>query len=143
MSEEQVKLDKKQIADVMKEIDICMMTTAGNGGVLQSRPMSNNRKVEWDGDNWFFAREDSSQVEHIQSNSKINLAFAKPKDIVFLSLSGEGEIVRDQAKKQELWQDELKMWFPDGPDDESLVLIKVKAAEAHYWSKEGEGTLSL
>ena len=138
-----LQLDKQQIAEVMKDIDICMMTTSDRNGSLHSRPMSNNRQVEWDGDNWFFARKDSSQVKDLQHDSSINLAFAKPNEIVFLSLVGEGELVDDVAKKEELWQDELEMWFPEGPKDSSLTLIKVRATEAHFWSKEGEGTLSL
>ena len=138
-----VQLEKQKIAEVMKDIDICMMTTTGENGGLKSRPMSNNREVEWDGDNWFFSKEDSSAIQDIERDPHTNLAFAMPKDIVFLSLAGNAEVVRDNAKKEELWQDELKMWFPDGPQDETLVLIKVSANEAHFWSKEGEGKLAL
>lgn len=139
----QIQLDKQQIAEVMMDIDICMMTTSDRNGSLHSRPMSNNRQVEWDGDNWFFARKDSSQVKDLLHDSSINLAFAKPNDIVFLSLVGEGELIDDVAKKEELWQDELEMWFPEGPKDDALTLIKVRASEARFWSKEGEGTLTL
>ena len=146
MAQEQnptIELDKKKIAEVMKDIDICMMTTTGEDGILQSRPMSNNREVEWDGDNWFFCKENSSAVADVQRDPHTNLAFSENKKIVFLSLAGQAEVVRDTAKKEELWQKELEMWFPEGPADESLVLIKVKANEAHLWSKEGEGKLAL
>lgn len=141
--EKKLRLNKKMLSDVMKEIDICMMTTVGAYGHLHSRPMSNNRNVEWDGDTWFFSYADSSQVKESEKEPNVNLAYAVPNDIVFVSVTGKGEIVRDDAKKKELWYDELERWFPDGPEDNKVVLIKVAGHKAYYWSKEGDGELDL
>ena len=38
---------------------------------------------------------------------------------------------------------DLERWFPEGPEDESVVLIKVVAEHVDYWSKEGDGSLDL
>jgi general stress protein 26 len=141
--EKKAKLDKQKLAAIMKRIDICMMTTAAPNGQLHSRPMSNNRHVDWDGDSWFFAFEDSTQATETQANPNVNLAYALPDDIVFVSIVGKGEIVRDNAKKQELWNEDLKRWFPNGPDDDSVVLIKVKGQRADYWAKDGDAELAL
>lgn len=141
--EKKLRLNKKMLSDVMKDIDICMMTTVGAYGHLHSRPMSNNRNVDWDGDTWFFSYADSSQVKETEKEPNVNLAYAVPDDIVFVSVTGKGEIVRDDAKKKELWYDELERWFPDGPEDNKVVLIKVAARRAYYWSKEGDGELEL
>ena len=141
--EQKLKLTKKMVAEAMKEIDLCMMTTVGQYGHLHSRPMSNNREVEWDGDTWFFARADSSQARQIGRNPNVNLAYGQPDDILFISVLGKGEIVDDVAKKKELWYDELERWFPDGPEDDNIVLIKVVAHTAAVWSKEGDGELKL
>lgn len=138
-----VKLDKKTLAEKMKEIDFCMMTTLHSTGELNSRPMSNNKNVEWDGDTWFFAYKDSSQVKETQSHSNVNLSYAVPKEVLFISLRGRGEIVADVAKKKELWYDDLERWFPDGPEDESVVLIKVVGEYIEYWGKDGDGSLGL
>lgn len=48
--EKKIRLSKKMLAEVMKKIDICMMTTVGAYGRLHSRPMSNNENVTWDGE---------------------------------------------------------------------------------------------
>lgn len=141
--EKKLRLNKKMLSDVMKEIDICMMTTVGAYGHLHSRPMSNNRNVEWDGDTWFFSYADSSAVKETERDSNVNLAYAVPDDIVFVSVTGKAEIVKDDAKKKELWYDELDRWFPDGPEDNKVVLIKVAGKQATYWSKEGDGELDL
>ncbi len=141
--EKKLRLNKKMLSDVMKDIDICMMTTVGAYGHLHSRPMSNNRNVEWDGDTWFFSYADSSQVKETEKESNVNLAYAVPDDIVFVSVTGKGEIVKDDAKKKELWYDELERWFPEGPEDNNVVLIKVSGRKVLYWSKEGDGELDL
>ena len=141
--EEKVKLSKKKLTEIIKKIDICMMTTVAENGRLHSRPMSNNRNVDWGGDNWFFAFADSTQVQEVTANPNINLAYALTDDIVFVSLVGKGRIVRDDAKKKKLWSDDLKRWFPDGYEDDSVVLIEVKAEHAFYWGKDGDGELKL
>ena len=44
----------KKVADLIKSIDFGMLTTLDAEGRLSSRPMSSNKKVEFDGDVWFF-----------------------------------------------------------------------------------------
>lgn len=141
--EQPIKLDKKTLAKTMAEIDICMMTTVESNGQLHSRPMSNNSNVEWDGDSWFFAYEDSSQVQELEQNRQTSLAYVVLDQFIFISVEGRGEIVRDDAKKKELWYDELERWFPNGPEDDNVVLIKVVGEYAYYWGKEGDGQLDL
>ena len=138
-----VKLDKMMLAKTMQEIDFCMMTTVQGNGQLNSRPMSNNRNVEWDGDTWFFAFKDSSQVKETQRHSNVNLSYAVPKEVLFISVKGRGEIVADVAKKKELWYGDLERWFPNGPEDESVVLIRVVGEYVDYWSKDGDSSLDL
>jgi general stress protein 26 len=138
-----ISLTKEMVSEAMKKVDFCMMTTLGTQRGMHTRPMSNNKNVEWDGDTWFFSAADSSLVQEITDNPKVNLSYSQPKDILFITLSGDGEIVTDVDKKKELWDDELKTWFPEGPESEGVVLIKVMSKSAHYWSKEGEGELAL
>jgi general stress protein 26 len=42
------------IAEKMRDIDIAMLSTHTDGGIIASRPMSNNRDVEFDGDSYYF-----------------------------------------------------------------------------------------
>jgi general stress protein 26 len=137
------KLSKKMLSKVMKDLDFCMMTTKGARGRLHSRPMSNNRNVDWDGDTWFFAYADSSQVKELKRDKSVSLSYAVPEKILFVALTGQGEIIKDEEKKRALWYDDLKRWFPKGPEDKKVVLIKVEAKLAHYWGKDGDGELAL
>src|SRR4051812_46479202 len=42
------------ISEKMRDIDFCMLATHASNGTIASRPMSNNREVDYDGDSWFF-----------------------------------------------------------------------------------------
>jgi general stress protein 26 len=133
----------KKVADAMRDMDFCMLTTTDEDGVLRSRPMSNNGEVEFDGDVWFFSAADSRKVTDIRRKSAVHLAFADPKKFRFISMAGAAELVDDVEKKQELWVADLDRWFPEGPTDDNVVLIKVTPADVGIWDKEDEVQIKL
>lgn len=133
----------KQVAELMADLDICMLTTQSPDGALRARPMSNNGEVEFDGDVWFFSAADSRKVEEIEAHSLVHLGYADTKRYRFISMSGDAEIVRDVDKKKELWLEELERWFDDGPESEDIVLIKVRPSIVTYWNGEDEGELTI
>jgi general stress protein 26 len=54
-----------------------------------------------------------------------------------VNASGTAQVVRDQAKIDELWHDGLKAWFPNGKDDPNISLLKIKMHQAEYWDRAG------
>ncbi len=134
-----------KIATMMRDLDFCMLTTRATEGGLHSRPMSNNGEVEFDGDAWFFTWRDSPKVKELAKDRRVQLSYTggtKTKP-VWIAVTGTGKIVDDEATKNELWLDELARWFEDGPSDPDVVLIKVDAKHAQWWSFEDEGELDL
>ncbi|WP_313082716.1 pyridoxamine 5'-phosphate oxidase family protein [Pulveribacter sp.] len=132
----------KDVAKTMGQIDFCMMQTVGPHGV-STRPMSNNGEVEYDGDNWFFTSADTAKVRDIRQDARVQLVFVDSQAVNFISVWGRGEVVKDVDLKKKLWREELEEWFPQGPDDEDLVLIKVSASRIQSWGQMGEHTLHL
>jgi general stress protein 26 len=130
------------IAALMRDIDLCMLTTH-DGDALHTRPMSNNGEVEFDGDLWFFSARDSRKVREIGRDPRVLVSFAEAEQGIWLALEGRASIVTDVAKKKELWLEELEEWFDDGPEDESVVLIKVSAERAEHWGSAGDGIVDL
>jgi len=122
----------KKLAEMIKDIDFAMLTTVAEDGTLHSRPMSTQR-VEFDGDLWFFTRASAPKVGEIEGEHRVNVSYAKPEDQRYISVSGRAVVVRDRAKIEELWSPELKAWFPEGPEDPDLALLKVSAERAEYW----------
>ncbi len=64
----------EDIAETMKDIDFTMLSTRAEGGEIGARPMSNNRDVDYDGDSWFFAMDDTRTVTDIARDPKVGLA---------------------------------------------------------------------
>ncbi len=133
----------KQIAAMMRDLDLCMLTTRSSDGALHARPMSNNGEVEFDGDVWFFSAADSRKVEEIEADPQVQVSFSDTKRFVFISMSGEAEIVRSVKKKEELWLEELERWFDEGPESDDIVLVKVTPTTVAYWKGEDQGEISL
>lgn len=133
----------QKIAKLMRDLDFCMFTTLPMRGGTHSRPMSNNREVEFDGDVWFFSAADSRKVREIKTNPNVQLSYVDLDGWRFLSVSGKARIVHDVEKKQELWMKELEQWFDEGPESEAIVLIKVTPSLVSYWTKNDAGELRL
>lgn len=132
------KASLKTIAEKMKNLDFCMMVTEDGQQRSHSRPMSNNGKVDYDGDSWFFTYEDSNKVEQIKKNNHVNLIY-QTDEMLFIECAGKGKIVKDKEVLKDKWVDGLDQWFPKGIDTPGICLIKVTAENVKFWHKEEEG----
>ena len=121
----------EKLKSLIEDIDFGMLTTM-DGGKLRSRPMS-TQEVQADGDLWFFTSDKTHKVDEIEADNRVNIAYSKPEDNVYVSVSGTAAIVKDRAKIEELWSPILKSWFPEGLDDPTLCLLRIKIEEAEYW----------
>ena len=130
----------RAVGDAMAKIDFCMMQTVGEHGV-NTRPMSNNGEVQYDGDNWFFARRGSTKIHEILADDRVHLTFADNEGANFIAVWGSGEIVDDVDLKKKLWQKSLEHWFESGPEDPEVTLIKVSATKIQTWGRMGDHVL--
>src|ERR1044072_8815240 len=122
-----------KLREIVKAVDICMLTTVDERGELHSRPMSNNRDVEFDGDLWFFIHGSSHKVDELGPVQTGNASFDDGENQLYAPLSGHAEVVRHRAKIQELWKPQLKAWFPEGTETPDIALLKETAARAEDW----------
>lgn len=122
------------VRSIMKDTRIAMLTTRAADGSLTSRPMT-VQEAEFDGDAWFLVDRDSDLAREVAADPRVNVAYAGKSS--WLSLAGSAALVRDQARKSELWNDVVEAWFPDGEHDEAVVLLKVTGESAQYWDSPG------
>ena len=121
-----------KIQDLIKDIRIAMLTTAGQDGRIYSRPMA-TQQTRFQGELWFLTRQDSGKVDEIRHDAHVNVAYADTKGSSFVSLAGRAEISRDRARIHELWNPMYKAWFPDGEDDPQIAALKITVEDAEYW----------
>ncbi|GAA0999715.1 pyridoxamine 5'-phosphate oxidase family protein [Subtercola frigoramans] len=123
-----------KVAELVKGFRFAMMTTTDAGGKLVSRPMT-VQEVEFDGDLWFIAAKDGNEISEIVANPGVNVSFSS--NDTWVSVSGRAETVDDKARVKEYWNSFVEAWFPAGPDDPNVTLIKVTGDSAEYWDTPG------
>jgi len=129
-----------KLAELAKDIRIAMFTTTDDEGHYVSRPMA-QQHVEDDSDLWFFAERSSSVVAHIATRPHVGITLSSAS--TWISIDGEASVVEDVARAKELWNSVVEAWLPQGPEDPSVVLIKVEGHTGEYWDTPGGRVASL
>jgi general stress protein 26 len=128
-----------KINDLIKDIRIAMLTTAGPDGTLHSRPMA-TQKTTFNGELWFLTRDDSGKSFDIHHDAHVSLTYADDQH-TFVALSGRAVISRDKARIQELWNPLYAAWFPRGKEDPEIRVLRVSVDSAEYWDAPSNALL--
>ena len=131
-----------KLREKIDPIQFCMMTTLSADHNLLSRPMT-HQAIDEDGTLWFFTSDDSQVAEDLYRQSVINISFSNPADNVYVSMSGEAVLIKDTQKAKQLWNSMVNVWFPNGPQDPRLALIKFSTYSAEYWDADTNKLLHL
>src|SRR5215469_8913833 len=98
MSETMVRdeaLDK--IWSLIKEARSALLVTVTKDGSLDSRPMGCVQRA-FDGKLWFLAFASSPKITEIEHNSHVLVAYSRPSEFEYVSLSGRARIIEDKRK---------------------------------------------
>lgn len=122
----------KKIAELLKGIHIAMINTVAADGSINARPMAMQDKA-FDGTLWFLTRASSSKVDEILQDQHVTVTFTNTSDAKFLTLKGRATISQDRSRINELWSPMYKAWFPNGPTDPEIAVLRVDVHEAEFW----------
>ena len=125
--------DIELLAGLLRGIEVAMFTTIAADGRLVSRPLG-TQQGDFDGDLWFSTAADSPKVAEILANPRVNVAYAAPERIVYVSVAGRARVVDDRAKIEQVWSPAMQLFFHGGREDPGLRLIHVRAESAEYWN---------
>jgi general stress protein 26 len=120
------------VLSLLKDANIGMMVTRHVGGEMHARPMGTNH-AEFDGVLWYLTSLSSEKIEDIETLADVVVTYADPARNHYVSITGEASVIRDRAKVKEHWFEAARTWFPDGPDDPDVGLIRVDVTKATYW----------
>ncbi len=124
--------DRKELAELLDAYDTAVLVTRGADGHLHARPMAVARASEAE-ELWFATDRDSPKCRDIEGEPQVVVSFHRGgHDPTYVSVSGSAELVKDGAMIRELWSPSWQAWFPDGPEQESLVLIRVRPEHAEW-----------
>lgn len=132
------ELDK--LNDLLKKFRFAMLTTRTADEKLTAHPLT-VQEAEFDGDLWFIIGKDASAVEDIARNPGVGVSLSSNDS--WVSLAGTAVVVDDLAKLRDLWNPAVGAWFPGGPEDPNVALLKVDALSGEYWDSPGGKVATL
>jgi general stress protein 26 len=125
---------RRRAVEIAQDARFCMVTSTADDGALHARPMT-PQQVTDELEAWFFVSRTSEQARDVAERPRVNLSFDGSSD--WLSVAGTATLVDDRRLVEEMWNPIVEAWFPDGPQDPDLVLLRVDAESAEYWKAPG------
>jgi general stress protein 26 len=122
---------RTQIWRHVSGIRSCMMTTH-DGDRIVARPMTGITRPEQNLI-WFFTDNHSHKDDEVARDPRACLCYADIKSQTFVSLSGQITRVHDQEMINSLWTEGAAVYFPEGPVDPGIVLLKFVPEAGEYW----------
>jgi general stress protein 26 len=127
-----------KLHDLINDFSVAMLVTLTGSGGMHARPMA-LAEVEADGTLWFLTGRHSGKVMELAQDAHVAVTMQSTSK--FVSVSGSAETVEDRDRVARLWRVEWEVWFPGGPKDPDLMLLRVKANAAEYWDNSGTSGL--
>lgn len=123
---------RERIAELVRDFRVALLTTIDDDGRPWSRPMALQAR-DFDGDLWFITDAGTPKVDHIAARPDVSVALANVETQTYVTLAGRAEVLDDRARLNEIWDVATHVFYPDGPDDPSLRLVRVAVERAEYW----------
>ncbi len=134
--------DLAMLGRLIRDIRVGLLTTMDRGGRFHTRPVETLR-LEADRTLWFFTDWSSPKADELQHDLRLSVGYADPTRHVYVAVSGSGSLFRDVQKARELWTLEQRAYYPKGPEDERLALLRVQIERAEYWIAPGHASYLL
>jgi general stress protein 26 len=120
-----------RVWDIIEKVGVCMLTTRFIGG-LRARPVE--ARPDRDGGVIFFVTDiHSAKEDEIEASPDIGLVFIDSKDKAYLSITGRACVLRDLDKTKASWRKTDEVWWPGGPSDPNVCLLRIEPLTAELW----------
>lgn len=124
--------DLKELQALLKDYETAMLTTRGSDGHYHSRPMAIQKRDLRYG-MWFATYRESAKIQELEAHPDCAVSLFKGgHSATYVSISGTAKIVADREVIRRMWDLSWKPWFPNGPEDPDLVLIRVEPEHAEF-----------
>jgi general stress protein 26 len=120
-----------RVWDIIEKVGVGMLATRFAGG-MRARPLE-PRPDRAAGLIWFLTDARSGKDDEIASVPDVCLIVIDPQDKAYLSITGRAAVLRDSGKAAEIWKSTDQVWWPDGPRDANLRVLRLEPATAELW----------
>ncbi len=131
----------QQLAGVINDSRVAMLTTRANDGRLLCRPLL-VQQMGHDGTLSFLIDNEGELARDVRAFPAVNLVFPRSDREHFTCANGIARIDDDRRSLLEVWHAELLNWFPRGLSDPGLVVLRVRIDELSLWNGRESCVLS-
>src|ERR1700681_4574093 len=120
-----------RVWDIIEKVGVCMLTTQFASG-LRARPLE--ARPDRDAGLIFFVTDmRSAKEDEIEAAPDVGLVILDPKDKAYLSITGRARVMLDAAKMKAVWRKTDELWWPGGPTDPNVCLMRIEPLTAELW----------
>jgi general stress protein 26 len=123
----------EKVRELLAHFPIAFMVTF-NADAESARPIGVvGDHAAFDGSLWFITDRRSRKIAHLAAGAATALIFQNDERGAYLHMRGTAVVVEDRERLTALYTPVQRTWFPDGPDDPNITLLRFDADEAEYW----------
>ena len=141
MTHSTAQQDSDRVWRIIEKVGVGMLTTQFAGG-LRARPV--DARPDRDAGLIFFVTDvRSAKEQEIEAAPDVGLVFIDPGDKAYLSITARARVMRDTAKTKTIWKMTDDLWWPGGPDDPDVCLLRIQPLTAELWDGPASAAVSI
>jgi general stress protein 26 len=80
--------------------------------------------------------------DEIEAAPEVCLTLTNHKDKAYLSLTARGSVLRDPLLAAKFWKSTDDVWWPGGPEDEHVRVLRLEPLRAELWDGPASSTVA-
>jgi general stress protein 26 len=120
-----------RIWNIVEETGVGMLTTRFAGG-LRARPLE-ARPDRAAGVIYFIIDVRGLKDDEIEADPHVCFTLTNAHDKAYLSITARAEVLTDALLAAKYWKKTDDVWWPGGPDDEHVRVLKLDPLRAELW----------
>jgi general stress protein 26 len=129
-----------RVWEIIAHVGIAMLTTRFSGG-LRARPLE-ARPDRAAGLIRFLTDKRSGKEDEILAAPEVGLVFVDTDAQAYLSITGQSELVQNREEAAAIWKATDTVWWPGGPDDQNVLVLRVAPVVAELWDGPSSRTVA-
>lgn len=120
-----------RVWQIIEQAGVGMLTTRFAGG-LRARPLD-ARPDRNAGAIYFIADRRGLKDDEIEASPDVCFTIIDASDKAYLSITGRAQVLRDSKLAARYWKKADEVWWPGGPEDEHVCVLRLKPHRAELW----------
>jgi general stress protein 26 len=129
-----------RVWDLLEKTGVGMLTTRFASG-LRARPME--PRPDRDGRAIYFITDVRGlKDDEVEAAPEVCLTLTNHKDKAYLSLTARASVLRDPLLAAKFWKSSDDVWWPEGPEDEHVRVLRLEPLRAELWDGPASSTVA-